>query len=120
MTRIALDDMETAMSAGPLSVRIADAGEMAVLRASLPAGTDFTPQLRAVNPNACEVPHWMYVISGALHVGHNDGRVDVGRAGDVIYAEPGHTAWVEVDTEFVEVSPRGEIRELLTKLTSGG
>jgi hypothetical protein len=120
MTRIALEDMETVMSAGPLSVRIADAGEMAVLRTSLPAGADFTPQLRAVNPNACEVPHWMYVISGALHIGHNDGRVDVGRAGDVIYAEPGHTAWVEVDTEFVEISPRQEIRTLLTQLTSGG
>lgn len=119
MTRIALADMETAMAAGDLEVRIADAGEMAVLRARLPAGTDFTPQLRAVNPNACEVPHWMYVVSGALHIGHNDGRVDVGRPGDVIYAEPGHTAWVEVDTEFVEVSPRAAIRDLLNKLTSG-
>ncbi|MGD9894074.1 MAG: hypothetical protein AB7R89_07855 [Dehalococcoidia bacterium] len=119
MSRIALEDMDVAMSAGPLCVRIADAGEMAVLHTSLPAGTDFTPQLRVVNPNACEVPHWLYVISGALHIGHNDGRVDVGEAGDVIYAEPGHTAWVEVDTEFVEVSPRTEIRDLLTKLTSG-
>jgi hypothetical protein len=120
MTRIALENMEIAMSEGPLSVRIADAGDMAVLRTSLPAGTDFTPQLRAVNPNACEVPHWMFVISGVLHIGHNDGRVDIGTAGDVIYAEPGHTAWVEVDTEIVEVSPRQEIRVLLTQLTSGG
>jgi hypothetical protein len=53
MTTITLENMETVMSAGPLSVRIADAGEMAVLRSSLPAGTDFTPALRAINPNAC-------------------------------------------------------------------
>jgi hypothetical protein len=85
----------------------------------LPAGTDFTPQLRAINPNACEVPHWMYVISGALHVGYNDGRIDVGNAGDVIHAEPGHTVWVEDDTEYMEISPRTEIRELLAKLTGG-
>lgn len=120
MTRIILNDMETAMEAGDLCVRIGDAGDMAVLQLKIPAGTDFTAQLRAVNPNGCEVPHWMYVVSGVLHIGHNDGRVDVGNAGDVIYAEPGHTAWVEVDTEVVEISPRAPARELIAKLANAG
>jgi hypothetical protein len=29
------------------------------------------------------------------------------------------TAWVETDTEYVEASPRSEIRDLLQKITGG-
>lgn len=112
--------MEMAMTDGDkLTVRIADAGDMAFMRVTLPGGADMTPQLRAVSPNHCEVPHWMFVISGELHIGYNDGHVDIGKAGEFIYAEPGHTPWCHVDTEFIEVSPRQEIRELLAKVTGG-
>jgi hypothetical protein len=119
MSRIAPDNMQIAMSDGPLVVRIADAGDMAMLRVSLPAGTDYTEPLRSVSPNHCEVPHWMYVIAGELHIPHNDGRIDVAKAGEMIYAEPGHTARCPVDTEFFEVSPREPIRKLIAALTGG-
>jgi hypothetical protein len=120
VTTIKISDMEMAMTDGEkLSVRIADAGDMAFLRATLPAGSDFTPALEAAGgPNRCEIPHWMFVISGALQVRHNDGRLDIGQAGDFIYAEPGHTALCEVETEFIEVSPRVPIRDLLDKMTA--
>jgi hypothetical protein len=120
MTTIKTADMEMAMTdGGKLTARIADAGEMAVLRVTLPGGTDMSEALRAVSPNHCEVPHWMFVLSGELHIGHNDGRVDIGKAGDFIYAEPGHRPWCNVDTEFIEVSPRRPIRELLAKVAGG-
>jgi len=119
MTTINPSSMEVAMSDGALSVRIADAGEMAVLRALPPAGTNMTEALRAVDPKGCQVPHWMYVISGELHMGYNDGRVDVAKAGEFLCAEPGHVPWVDVDTEFIEVSPRAAARDLLAKLTGG-
>jgi hypothetical protein len=120
MTVIKQSDMQVAMSdEGKLSVRVADAGDMALFRVTLPAGADFTPALEAAGgAGRCQVPHWMFVISGALQIRHNDGRVDIGRAGDFIYAEPGHTALCEVDTEFIEVSPRVPIRELLDKMAA--
>ena len=118
MTVIKKSDMEIAMTDGDkLVARIADAGEMAFMRVNLPAGTDFTAGLEAAGgPNRCAVPHWMFVISGALQIHHNDGRVDIAKAGEFLYAEPGHTALCEVDTEIIEVSPRLAIRELLGKM----
>ncbi len=77
-----------------------------------------TEALRAVSPKPCEVPHWMFVFSGELHIGYDDGRVDTGKSDEFIYDEPGHRSWCHVDTEFIEVSPRRAIRELLAKVTS--
>lgn len=119
MSKITQDQMDVVMTDGDkLLVQIADAGDMAFIRARVPAGSDFTETLSAVSPNRCEVPHWMFVVSGSLFIGHNDGRVDHGTAGDFIYAEPGHTAWCDADSEFVEVSPREGARDLFAAIAA--
>ncbi|MGE0601751.1 MAG: hypothetical protein AB7J35_19980 [Dehalococcoidia bacterium] len=119
MPTISKQTMEMVMTDGEkLFTRIADAGEMAFLRVTLPANTDFTPALEAAGgPQRCGIPHWMYVLSGALRIRYNDGREEVGHAGEFIHAIPGHTALCDVDTEFIEVSPRAAIRDLLAKMT---
>jgi hypothetical protein len=73
-------------------VRIAHADVLAMACVALLARTAFTPQLRAIRPNACKVPHWFYVFAGRLHVGYNDVRVDVGNSGETVCAAPGQTA----------------------------
>ena len=119
MLKITQDQMEVTMTDGDkLLVQIADAGEMSFIRARVPGGSDFTGALSAVSPNRCEVPHWIYVLSGSLFIGHNDGRQENGKAGDFLYAEPGHTAWCDADTEFVEVSPREAARKLVADLAA--
>jgi mannose-6-phosphate isomerase-like protein (cupin superfamily) len=46
-----------------------------------------------VNTDSCQVDHIGYVISGTLHVKHDDGtEVDV-KPGEVYRIAPGHDAW---------------------------
>ena len=116
MTTIRHADMAVRMSDGPLDIRTANAGEMAVLHAAIPAGTDFAPVLNAIDPRGCMVPHWMYVVSGELRMVYPDGRVDSAREGEVLYAEPGHLPEIPVDTKFVEISPAKAANELMDKV----
>jgi hypothetical protein len=46
-----------------------------------------------VNTDSCEVDHIGYVVSGTLHVKHDDGtEIDV-KAGEVYRIAPGHDGW---------------------------
>jgi quercetin dioxygenase-like cupin family protein len=53
--------------------------------------------------DSCEMTHLGYVVSGQIHVAHDDGTaVDVG-PGDAYVIEPGHDAWVVGDEPFVGI-----------------
>jgi hypothetical protein len=53
--------------------------------------------------DSCEMSHLGYVVSGKIHVVHDDGTtVDVG-AGDAYVLAPGHDAWVLGDEPFVGI-----------------
>jgi hypothetical protein len=59
--------------------------------------------LRADPPESCQVEHLRYVVSGRIHIAHQDGTaVDLG-PGDAYRIEPGHDAWVLGDEPFVGV-----------------
>jgi EutQ-like cupin domain len=52
---------------------------------------------------SCQVEHLGYVVSGRIHIAHEDGTaVDLG-PGDAYRIEPGHDAWVLGDDPFVGV-----------------
>ena len=54
-----------------------------------------------VGTDSCQARHVGTVVSGRLHVAHEDGTEgDVG-PGDVYVIEPGHDAWVLGDEPFV-------------------
>jgi hypothetical protein len=56
-----------------------------------------------VNTDKCQVEHLGYVISGRIHVEHNDGTsTDVG-AGEAYRIQPGHDAWVLGNEPFTGV-----------------
>jgi hypothetical protein len=46
-----------------------------------------------VNTESCQVEHLGYVISGGLHVKHDDGSEEDVTAGEVYRIAPGHDAW---------------------------
>jgi mannose-6-phosphate isomerase-like protein (cupin superfamily) len=46
-----------------------------------------------VNTDSCQVDHIGYVISGSLHVRHDDGSEQDVTPGDVYRIAPGHDAW---------------------------
>ena len=85
-------------------------GGMLINRNTMPAGTDLTPFLP---DGSCEVPHWGYVIEGAIHVRYADDTEDSYEAGTMYYMRPGHTVWVDVETRWIEVSPDEEMQAVL-------
>lgn len=60
-----------------------------------------------VKTDRCQVDHLGYVVSGRLHVEHEDGTVGEASAGDVYHIGPGHDAWVVGNEPAVLVEFQG-------------
>ena len=52
---------------------------------------------------SCESPHFVYVLSGRMHVVMNDGTEGEAAPNSVVRIEPGHDAWVVGDEPCVLV-----------------
>jgi hypothetical protein len=98
-------ELPVMLEAPGTTVRNATLGGMAVGYLELPAGTDFTPLFEGLPDDACQCPHWGYVIRGAVHLRYTDGTEEVTGAGAVFYWPAGHTAWVDEDTALIDFSP---------------
>lgn len=75
---------------------------------SLGAGTDIAPLLQGLQGDACQAPHWGYVLQGELVVSYTDGTEETIRGGDLFYWPPGHSVRVVQDAEVVLFSPQHE------------
>ena len=53
--------------------------------------------------DSCQSHHFGYVLSGALHIEHEDGTTGEATAGSVYRVEPGHDAWVIGDEPFIGI-----------------
>ena len=105
-------DLPVTMEAPGTKVHNANWGGMVVGYVELPAGADFTPLFVGLPNDACQCPHWGYVIKGAVHVRYTDGTEEVTGAGAVFYWPAGHTAWVEQDTVFIDFNPEEEHKKV--------
>ena len=114
--KISVSEMRSGIPAMGDAFKAADMGEMAAAVVTVPAGADLRPVLAQLPGGSCPVPHWGYVVSGALNIGFDGGKTELVRAGELFYMEPGHTVWVDEDTKYVDFSPGAEMRELLGKV----
>ena len=83
-------------------------GPLAAEYFSLGAGTDIAPLLHGLEDDACQAPHWGYVIEGNLVVSYTDGSEDTCVTGDVFHWPAGHSVRVVEDAEVILFSPRLE------------
>ena len=81
------------------------AGSLSAEWFTLGAGTDIAPLLQGLHDDACQAPHWGYVISGELVVSYTDGSEDVCSGGDLFYWPAGHSVRVVQDAEVILFSP---------------
>ncbi|WP_049995830.1 cupin domain-containing protein [Halococcus sediminicola] len=95
-----------------------DYGELAAERLRFAAGTDLTPLLKGLEDDMCQCPHWGYVLDGAINLRYSDGIEEVSEAGDQLYWPPGHTLWVEEDTEFILFSPQDDHIEVFEHMAN--
>ncbi len=93
------------MDAPGALIRGADWDGMRCIRVELGPGTDLRPVLHGLPGDHCQVPHWGYVIEGALTIAYSDGHEETLRAGDLFYLPPGHTPRTDEGVTFVEFSP---------------
>lgn len=87
-------------------------GGMTVDLNNAPAGTDFTPLLEGLENDHCQVPHWGYVVSGAIKIIYEDGNSEVFKGGEAFYMKPGHTGQVLEDLQLVSFSPEEGMHHL--------
>lgn len=75
---------------------------------SMAAGTDIAPLLKGLEGDACQSPHWGYLIEGKVIVSYTDGTEETIVGGDLFYWPPGHSVRVEADAEIILFSPQHE------------
>ena len=54
-----------------------------------------------VGTDSCQKKHVGAILSGTLHIEHEDGTVGEAAAGDAYVVEPGHDAWVVGDEPVI-------------------
>lgn len=75
---------------------------------SLAAGVDTTPLFQGLDGNACQCPHWGFVLSGRVTTTDAQGVRETVTSNDLFYWPPGHNVLVEADAELVMFSPQHE------------
>lgn len=66
--------------------------------------------------DACQCPHWGYLMSGKLTVSYVDRPDEVFEGGDAFYMSPGHVPSAEAGSEFVQFSPKDQLAETLAAM----
>jgi quercetin dioxygenase-like cupin family protein len=99
-----LDQPDESRTPDKTEVNVVSVGGNEVGRFTFQPGWRWSECVKPVaGTDSCEMTHLGYVVSGQLHVAHDDGTaVDVG-PGDAYVIEPGHDAWVVGDESFVGI-----------------
>jgi hypothetical protein len=113
--RVAKNDVEVQMQIPGATMRLrpnmGDAGAFGKISGeyfSLSAGVDTTPLFQGLDGNACQCPHWGYVLKGELTTTDTGGVQETVRASDLFYWPPGHNVKVTSDAELIMFSPQRE------------
>lgn len=80
---------------------------------TLASGVDTTPLFQGLDGNACDCPHWGYVLRGRITTTDANGTRETVNENDLFYWPPGHNVKVEDDAEIVMFSPQREHRRVI-------
>jgi hypothetical protein len=93
-----------------------DYGSLAAEYLSLGAGTDIAPLLKGLEDDACQAPHWGFVMSGAVVITYTNGAEETCSGNDLFYWPPGHSVRVLKDAEVVLFSPQVEHADVMSHM----
>lgn len=83
-------------------------GSMAAEYFSLGTGTDIAPLLKGLDGDACQAPHWGFIMSGEVVISYTDGTEETCVGEDLFYWPPGHSVRVIHDAEVILFSSQVE------------
>lgn len=126
--RINKQDVEVQMAIPGATMRqhrdFGSAGDLGGLSCeyfSLAAGVDTTELFIGLEGDACQCPHWGYVLAGEITTTDAAGIDETVRTGDLFYWPAGHNVRVLADAEIVMFSPQDEhgavIQHMLDKVS---
>jgi hypothetical protein len=85
--------------------RTVEQGGMTIAFERLSAGVETAPLYKGLPDDACQSPHWGYLIEGRLRVLSSDGTEESIVAGQAYHLPAGHNVVVEEDALILELSP---------------
>jgi hypothetical protein len=105
MPAFSQDQVPVEFEADVAQTRTVDQGGMTIAFERLSAGVETAPLFRGLPDDACQSPHWGYLIEGRLRVLSTDGTEESIVAGQAYYLPAGHNVVVEQDALVLEFSP---------------
>ena len=69
--------------------------------------------LQGLEDDACQAPHWGYMISGEVVVTYTNGTEEACAGDDLFYWPPGHSVRVVNDAEVILFSPQREHSDVM-------
>lgn len=93
-------------------------GSLAAEYFSLGAGTDIAPLLRGLDHDACQAPHWGYMIAGEVVITYTDSTDETCVGGDLFHWPAGHSVRVVADAEVILFSPQVEHAHVMDHMMS--
>jgi hypothetical protein len=108
MPAYAQDQVPVELDVDVATTRTIDQGGMTIAFERLSAGVETAPLYKGLPDDACQSPHWGYLVSGRLRAVATDGTEERIAAGQAYYLPPGHNVVVEEDALVVEFSPTDE------------
>jgi hypothetical protein len=111
MPKISKDSAETIEDLG---VALDISGELdgfTVDFVSIRHGHSLAPMLKGLPGDRCPCPHWGYLFTGTITVSYAD-HEETYKAGDAFFMSPGHVPAAEAGSEFVQFSPKEQLREV--------
>jgi mannose-6-phosphate isomerase-like protein (cupin superfamily) len=83
-------------------VEVVDLGSVKAARLTAEPGWRWSECIKpVVGGDSCQAHHVGVIVSGTMHVVHNDGTEGDAKPGDAYVIEPGHDAWVVGDEPVV-------------------
>ena len=108
MSAYSQDQVPIEFEADVAQTRAIDEGGMTIAFERISAGVETAPLYKGLPGDACQSPHWGYVISGRIRVLSAGGNEESIGAGQAYYLAPGHNVVVDEDVMVVEFSPAHE------------
>ena len=105
--RSSIKDLPVAAEMPEGTVRQVAWGEMTIEAGHLIKDIDTQALFKGLPDDRCQCPHWGYVLKGQMRFKFADYE-EVYGAGELYYAQPGHTTFLEAGCEYIEFSPTEE------------
>jgi hypothetical protein len=94
---------------GPAIDRVAHLDDYTINLTTISEDSSLAPLLRGLPDDACQCPHWGFMLAGEMTVNYTDGHQEVFTAGDAFYMPPGHVPSARGGSDFVIFSPKDEL-----------